>query len=116
MGLDYVHVSSGGLSRSQKIETGPGYQVPFAARLKSELTIPVIAVGQITTARQAEEILQSQDADLIALARAMIFNPHWPMAAAYELGTTIKYHHQYERGHPDNWSRPGINSPGNRKP
>ncbi len=114
MGLDYVHVSSGGLSPEQKIEVSPGYQVPFAERIKSETDLIVVAVGQITTPEQAESILRDNKADLIALARAMLFNPHWTMAAAHELGAQLNYPRPYVRGHPDNWSRAGINAPGNK--
>ncbi len=115
MGLDYVHVSSGGLSPKQKIDVGPGYQVAFAERIKNETDLLVIAVGQITTPGQAESILRENKADMVALARAMIYNPHWPMMAAYELGADLNYPRPYERGHPDNWSRAGINAPGNKE-
>ena len=76
MGCDLIDVSSGGLSPLQKIETGPGYQTGFAARIKSKVKMKVVSVGQITEARQAETILRTGQADMVGLARIMLFNPN----------------------------------------
>ena len=70
----------------QKITIHPGYQVPFAARIRNEAGIATVAVGLITDPRHAEEILASGQADVVALARGMIYNPRWPWHAAIELG------------------------------
>jgi len=116
LGCDYMHVSSGGLSPAQKIVTGPGYQTGFAAAVKEAVRMAVITVGQIRDPLQAETILRTGLADAVALARAVLFNPHWPLLAARELGADIAYPRQYERGHPDRWGSMGINAPGNREP
>ncbi|MBK18501.1 MAG: oxidoreductase [Rhodospirillaceae bacterium] len=115
-GCDYIHVSSGGLSPAQKITVGPGYQVGFAESVKSAVKMPVIAVGQINDAEFAETILQDQKADMIALARPVIYDPKWVWHAAHQLGAPIAYPRQYERGHPDRWGASGINAPGNLIP
>ncbi len=99
-GCDYITASSGGVTTEQKLKIGPGYQVPFAERIRRESGIPTMAVGLITEPAQAEEILTSGKADLIALARGMLFNPRWPWLAATELGGNVFYPKQYERSHP----------------
>lgn len=96
-----IDASSGGSSPSQKIPIGPGYQVPLARALKRECAIPVTAVGLITEFEHAESILGAGDADLIGLARAMLFNPRWPWHAAAHLGATIKAPNQYLRSQPN---------------
>lgn len=113
LGCDYIHVSSGGLAPEQRIETGPGYQTGFAAAVKAKVTMPVITVGQITSPHQAETILRTGQADLVALARVMLFNPRWPWLAAHELGAEVFYPRQYERANPARWSTSGISNPGN---
>lgn len=100
LGAVYIHVSSGGLHAQQKIELQPGYQVPFAEAIKKTVNIPVIAVGLITEAMQAEGILYYQQADAIALARAMLYDPRWPWHAAAELGENIQIAPQYLRCQP----------------
>ncbi len=85
-GVDLIDVSSGGLVSHQKITIGPNYQVPFAEAVKKALKIPVIAVGLITEAMQAEGILQYEQADAIGIARAILYDPRWPWHAAAELG------------------------------
>lgn len=115
-GCDYIHVSSGGLSPAQQITVGPGYQVGFAEAVKKAVQMPVIAVGEISDAHQAETILQRGQADMIALARPILYNPRWAWHAARELGEAMAYPRQYERGHPDRWGASGINAPGNRIP
>jgi 2,4-dienoyl-CoA reductase-like NADH-dependent reductase (Old Yellow Enzyme family) len=99
-GCAFLHVSSGGLSPRQKIELGPGYQVPFAARLKEAAGMPTIAVGLITDAKQAEDIIASGQADMIALARGMLYDPRWPWHAAAELGAQVNAPKQYWRSQP----------------
>jgi len=99
-GLDWIDVSSGGVSSQQKIAIGPGYQVPFAAAVKKATGLPTIAVGMITEARQAEDIVASGNADMVALARGILYNPRWPWHAAAELGGTISAPPQYWRSQP----------------
>jgi 2,4-dienoyl-CoA reductase-like NADH-dependent reductase (Old Yellow Enzyme family) len=99
-GCAYVHVSSGGLSQQQVITVGPGYQVGFAERIKREVAMPVIAVGMITQAAQAEAIVAEGRADLVALARAMLYDPRWPWHAAAELGAEVFAPPQYWRCQP----------------
>lgn len=100
LGAAYIHVSSGGLDPQQKIPVGPGYQVPLARRIKDETGLPVIAVGLITEPGQAEEIIASGQADLVALGRAMLYNPRWPWHAAAALGAQVHAPPQYLRCQP----------------
>ncbi|WP_287596315.1 NADH:flavin oxidoreductase/NADH oxidase [Thermomonas sp.] len=88
-GCHYLHVSSGGLDPSQRIVAGPGYQLPFAEALRREIAMPVIGVGLITTAEQAEAALAQGRADAIALGRALLYDPRWPWHAAAALGATV---------------------------
>jgi len=88
-GCDFLDISSGGLWWQQKIALGPGYQVPFAEQVKRAVSIPVVAVGLITAPRQAEDIVASGQADMVALARAFLMDPRWPWRAAAELGGTV---------------------------
>jgi 2,4-dienoyl-CoA reductase-like NADH-dependent reductase (Old Yellow Enzyme family) len=99
-GCDWIDVSSGGVSTQQKIPLGPGYQVPFARRVKRDVGLPTIAVGLITEARQAEEIVAAGDADLVAIARAALYDPRWAWHAAAELGATVSAPPQYWRSQP----------------
>ena len=99
-GCAFVHVSSGGVSPKQKITLEPGYQVPFAERIGQAVDIPVIAVGLITEAEHAEAILQAGQADMVALARGMLYDPHWPWHAAAKLGAHVKAPPQYWRSQP----------------
>jgi 2,4-dienoyl-CoA reductase-like NADH-dependent reductase (Old Yellow Enzyme family) len=91
-----IHVSGGGSS-----PLGPGYQVPLARAIKQATTLPVIAVGLITEFEQAESILSTGDADLIALARAMLYNPRWPWHAAAYFGARVTAPKQYLRSQPN---------------
>lgn len=100
LGAAYIHVSSGGLHVMQDIKVGANYQVPFAAQIKQNVSIPVIAVGLITEPDQAEAILQNDEADAIALARAMQYDPRWPWHAAAALGAEIEISPQYLRCQP----------------
>jgi 2,4-dienoyl-CoA reductase-like NADH-dependent reductase (Old Yellow Enzyme family) len=103
-GCAAVHVSSGGLTPAQKIPAGPGFQVPLARAVKEKVGIPVIAVGLITGFEQAEAIVHSGEADAVALARAILYDPRWPWHAAAALGATVQVPNQYlrcqPRGHP----------------
>ena len=99
-GCDWIDVSSGGVSPQQKIKPGPGYQVPFAEIVRSEVGLATMAVGMITEPRQAEAIVAEGRADLVALARGMLFDPRWPWRAAAELGGTVVGPRQYWRALP----------------
>ena len=99
-GCAFVDVSSGGLSPRQQIPVGPGYQVPLAARIRAETGLPTMAVGLITEPRQAEQILEAGDADMIALGRGMLYNPRWPWHAAAELNAQVEVPPQYWRAAP----------------
>ncbi|EFI53226.1 NADH:flavin oxidoreductase/NADH oxidase [Afipia sp. 1NLS2] len=109
-GCPVIHVSSGGLTPSQQIKLGPGYQVAFSERIRAEAGIPTIAVGLITEPKQAEEILTKGQADAIALARAALYDPRWPWHAAAELGDHVHAPPQYLRcaphGHSDLFDAP----------
>lgn len=96
-GCNGIHISSGGLSPAQKIPLGPNYQVPLARAVKTAVKMPVVTVGLITEAEQAEAILNMGDADLVALARVMLYDPRWPWHAAARLGAKIKCANQYLR-------------------
>lgn len=100
IGFDYITASSGGSVPEQDIRIEPGYQVPFAEAVKKQAAITTVAVGLITEAKQAERILVDGKADIIALARGMIYNPRWPWHAAIELGVEPAFPVQYERAHP----------------
>lgn len=99
-GCAAIHVSSGGLSPAQRIPVGPSYQVPLARAVKAATRMPVIAVGLITEFEQAEAIIGTGDADLIALARAILFNPRWPWHAAAHFGAHVRAPDQYLRSQP----------------
>jgi len=99
-GCAYLHVSSGGVSPLQRIVAGPGYQVPFAQRLREEVGLPTIAVGLITEPEQAEAIIAAGQADLVAMARAMLYDPRWPWHAAAQLGAQVSAPPQYWRCQP----------------
>jgi 2,4-dienoyl-CoA reductase-like NADH-dependent reductase (Old Yellow Enzyme family) len=99
-GCDAIHVSSGGVSSRQKIPVGPGYQVPLAHRIKSETGMTTVAVGMITDALQAETIIATGQADAVALARAMLYDPRWPWHAAAQLGAQVDSPKQYWRSQP----------------
>ena len=86
---------------SQKIAVGPGYQVPFAERIKREAGIATGAVGLITTAKQANEIIRNEQADCVILARGMLRDPYFPLHAAQELGVKLPRPPQYMRVAPE---------------
>jgi len=97
VGVDLIDCSSGGLAPQQKIALGPGYQVPFAARIRKEAGVATGAVGMITTPQQAEEILSSGKADMVLLAREFLRDPYFPLHAAKALGGEVKAPVQYLR-------------------
>jgi 2,4-dienoyl-CoA reductase-like NADH-dependent reductase (Old Yellow Enzyme family) len=99
-GCAAIHVSSGGLEPRQQIPVGPSYQVPLARAVKRNVNIPVIAVGLITDFEQAEAIVGTGDADLVALARGILYDPRWPWHAAAELGGKVVAPPQYLRSQP----------------
>ncbi|MFD1612725.1 NADH:flavin oxidoreductase/NADH oxidase [Sphingomonas tabacisoli] len=100
LGCAGIHVSSGGLDPRQQIPVGPSYQVPLARAVKAAVGIPVIAVGLITDFEQAEAIIGTGDADLVALARTMLYNPRWPWHAAAYFGARVEAPAQYLRSQP----------------
>ncbi|HUW88674.1 MAG TPA: NADH:flavin oxidoreductase/NADH oxidase [Candidatus Paceibacterota bacterium] len=97
LGVDLIDVSSGGLVHDAKIPFGPNYQVPFAAAIKEKAEILTSAVGLITEAEQAQEIIDSGKADAVMLAREMLRNPRWPLNAAEQLGVHVGWPDQYRR-------------------
>ncbi len=100
LGCDYIHVSSGGLDAGQHIPVGPGYQVPFARQIKAETGLATIAVGLITEAEQAEAVVATGEADMVALARGILYDPRWPWHAAARLGAAAIAPDQYLRCEP----------------
>ena len=99
-GASFLHISSAGVSPQQKIPIGPGYQVHLAERMKQAVGLPTIAVGLITEPEQAEAVIAEGRADMVAIARSILFNPHWPWAAAAKLGATVQAPPQYWRSAP----------------
>lgn len=99
-GVDLVDVSSGGTVPNATIPLEPGYQVPLAARIRAEAQIATGAVGMITEARQAEQILVEGSADLIFIARELLRDPYWPLHAAHTLGVDVAWPKQYTRAKP----------------
>lgn len=107
-GCAMVDVSSGGLDQSQKIETGPGYQLDFSARIRAEADIPTMAVGQITDPIQAETIVRTGQADMVALARGMLWDPNWTWKAAMALDAEIAMPAPFARCNPKLRSTPFV--------
>ena len=103
LGCDFIDVSSGALDPRQKIPLGPGYQVPFSERIREQADIMTWTVGMITKAQQAEDIVSSGKADMVALARGMMFDPRWAWHAAEELGAETEYPEMYARCRPEQW-------------
>ena len=110
LGCEFLDVSGGFLSPHQNFMSayGPGFQVPLAARIKSEISLPTITVGAITHAQQADQIIRTEQADAVAIARGMLYDPRWPWHAAHELGIEPHFPPQYERafahGYPEMFS------------
>ena len=99
-GCAAIHVTTGGVSPAQAIKIGPGYQVPYAQRVKADVGLPTIAVGLITEPEQAEAVIVNGEADAVSLARAMLYNPRWPWHAAAKLGAQVTAPKQYWRSQP----------------
>lgn len=99
-GVDLVDVSTAGLVPDAKIPAGPGFQVPFAKRIRSEAGLPVAAVGLITEVSQAEAILNQGEADLVLIGRELLRNPYWPLLAAEQAGVEQAWPKQYLRARP----------------
>ena len=97
LGCDFIHVSSGGVSPQQRIALGAGYQVPFAREVRHGSGLVTTAVGLITDPHQAEAVLQNGDADLVALARAFLYQPRWGWQAAAALGGEVQANPVYWR-------------------
>jgi 2,4-dienoyl-CoA reductase-like NADH-dependent reductase (Old Yellow Enzyme family) len=97
-GVDLIDCSSGGLVPGVKIPTGPGFQVPFAERIKKEADIATGAVGFILTGEQAEQVLEKEQADLILIGRESLRDPNFPLHAAGDLGEPMEWPAQYRRG------------------
>lgn len=107
-GCDMIHVSSGGLDQRQAIVAGPGYQVDFCEAIRREAQIPTMAVGQISAPVQAETILRSGQADMVALARGMLWDPRWVWRAAMDLGEELALPAPYARAHPGMRAKPFV--------
>jgi NADPH2 dehydrogenase len=101
-GVDWIDASSGGVSPLQKIPLGPGYQVPFAQAIKEATGLTTMTVGLITEPRQAEDIVAQGKADMVALARGMLYDPRWGWHAAAELHGEVTAPPQYWRSQPSN--------------
>ena len=99
-GVDIIDVSSGGMVPDAKVPVAPGYQVPFAARIRAEAGIPTAAVGMITQPTQANAIIESGQADFVFLAREMLRDPYWPLHAAASLSEPASWPQQYLRAAP----------------
>ncbi|MGP6157266.1 MAG: NADH:flavin oxidoreductase/NADH oxidase [Vulcanimicrobiaceae bacterium] len=100
LGVDLIDASSGGLSPAQRIALGPGYQVPFAERIRAQVRIATGAVGMITEPEQAEAIVRDGQADLVLLARELLRDPYWPLRASVALGADGAWPKQYLRAKP----------------
>jgi 2,4-dienoyl-CoA reductase-like NADH-dependent reductase (Old Yellow Enzyme family) len=96
-GVDLIDCSSGGMVPGVRIPAGPGYQAPFAERIRREAGIKTGAVGLIRSADQAEHVLRSGQADVVILARQLLREPYWPLAAAKQLGVQVRWPPQYDR-------------------
>jgi 2,4-dienoyl-CoA reductase-like NADH-dependent reductase (Old Yellow Enzyme family) len=97
LGVDLIDCSSGGMVPGVKIPAGPGYQAPFAERIRREAGVKTGAVGLIRSADQAEHVLRSGQADVVILARQLLREPYWPLAAARQLGVQVRWPPQYDR-------------------
>jgi 2,4-dienoyl-CoA reductase-like NADH-dependent reductase (Old Yellow Enzyme family) len=100
LGVDVIDCSSGGNVEKAEIPVGPGYQTPFAERIRREANIATAALGMITAPAQADQIIRNDQADLVLLARQMLRDPYWPLHAAQELGQVAPWPRQYLRAAP----------------
>jgi 2,4-dienoyl-CoA reductase-like NADH-dependent reductase (Old Yellow Enzyme family) len=112
IGYDYACVSSAAIVPQQKMKAAPGYNLPFAARVRAEAGIVTRVGGMIADPAQAEAVLQSGAADQVCLARALLDNPRWPWHAAERLGAKLDYPPQYSRVQPSVWPGAAIARPG----
>ena len=104
LGFDFVCVSSGGAVPDAKIRIRPHYQVPFAETVRRETGLPTRAVGLIARPKQAEAVIADGQADMVALARAFLDDPHWGWHAARDLGADVARPPQYQRAGLRNWA------------
>jgi 2,4-dienoyl-CoA reductase-like NADH-dependent reductase (Old Yellow Enzyme family) len=111
LGYDFICVSSGATVPTAKIPVGPGFQVPFAEKIRKEVGIKVRAVGMIADPEQAEEIVASGKADMVAMARAILDNPRWVWHAAERFGVKMDLPPQYARARHDLWPGAAIARP-----
>jgi 2,4-dienoyl-CoA reductase-like NADH-dependent reductase (Old Yellow Enzyme family) len=100
LGIDLIDCSGGGNVATARIPIGPGYQVPYARQVRQQANVPSAAVGMITEPLQADEIIRSDDADLVVMAREFLRDPYWPLHAAPEVHQEIVWPKQYERAKP----------------
>jgi 2,4-dienoyl-CoA reductase-like NADH-dependent reductase (Old Yellow Enzyme family) len=115
LGVDVIDCSSGGNVEKAEIPVGPGYQAPFAERIRREANIATAAVGMITAPAQADQIIRNDEADIVLLAREMLRDPYWPLHAAQELGQVAPWPTQYLRAAPrDTPERAPPTAPGDR--
>jgi 2,4-dienoyl-CoA reductase-like NADH-dependent reductase (Old Yellow Enzyme family) len=110
-GLDYVCVSSGAMVAHAPIQAAPGYQVPFAEKVKKSTQLKVQAVGMIADPQQAEDTLAAGKADMVVMARAFLDNPRWVWPAAERFGVELDYPPQYARSRHDLWPGARIARP-----
>lgn len=103
LGCDYICCSGGGVVAKAPVTIGPGYMVEFAERIRREAAIATRAVGMIVTPQLAESIIADGKADMVALARAILDDPHWPWHAGEVLGAAASYPPQYERARASTW-------------
>jgi 2,4-dienoyl-CoA reductase-like NADH-dependent reductase (Old Yellow Enzyme family) len=101
LGVDLIDCSSGGSVPSARMPIGPGYQTPFAERIRRETGVATGAVGMITSPAQADHIIRTGQADLVLLARELLRDPYWPLRAARELGQKVSWPVQYLRAAPE---------------
>jgi 2,4-dienoyl-CoA reductase-like NADH-dependent reductase (Old Yellow Enzyme family) len=99
-GVDLIDCSSGGIVPDTDYETGPNYQVPFAAKVRADTQVLTAAVGLITDPLKAQEIIETGQADAVMLGREMLRNPHWALHAAFQLGIDIEWPNQYKQAKP----------------
>jgi 2,4-dienoyl-CoA reductase-like NADH-dependent reductase (Old Yellow Enzyme family) len=100
LGVDLIDCSSGGLVSYAKIPVGAGYQVPFSTEIRREAEVPTGAVGMITDAMQADQIIRNGEADLVVMAREFLRDPYWPLHAAAKVHQEIEWPEQYARAKP----------------
>jgi 2,4-dienoyl-CoA reductase-like NADH-dependent reductase (Old Yellow Enzyme family) len=113
IGFDFVCVSSAALVPQQKMKVEPGYNVPFASRVRKDAGMATRVGGMIVDPQHAEEVIKSGAADMICLARALLDNPRWVWHAAERFGVKIDYPPQYARVHSSLWPGAKIARPGN---